>query len=66
MIPLGKPPKVAIVDAAARTDATDVRDAPAQYTEAAQLESEWRGRFRTPKMEQIRVGEGVPSVKFGF
>ena len=31
VIPLGQPPAVAIVDAAATTDATDVRDALAQY-----------------------------------
>ena len=31
MIPLGQPPTVSIVDVAARTDATDVRDALAQY-----------------------------------
>ena len=31
VIPLGQPPTVAIVDATARTDATDVRNALAQY-----------------------------------
>lgn len=31
VIPLGQPPTVSIVDVAARTDATDVRDALAQY-----------------------------------
>ena len=31
VILLGQPPMVAIVDAAGRTDATDVRDALAQY-----------------------------------
>ena len=31
VIPLGQPPTVAIVDATARTDATDVHDALAQY-----------------------------------
>ena len=46
VIPLGQPPAVAIVDAVPTTDATDVRDALAQYLQvphvvgAAQPESE--------------------------
>ena len=77
VIPLGQPPAVAIVDTAARTDATDVRDALAQYfalevPRAPQqgprsLSLSGRdalGRQRWGKLG--RVGEGASQVKFGF
>ena len=60
-IPLGKPPTVAIVVAAVRTDATDVRDALAQYAGAAQLESEWRWRFRNSPGE---ISLHIPGIAF--
>ena len=75
VIPLGQPPAVAIVDTAARTDATDVRDALAQYfaLEVPRVPQQGPrslilsgGGFRTPKMGQTPVGEEASQVKFGF